>query len=98
LNLNVWATQGLFPDLVVLLNLDPHEGLARAGAEPDRIESEDLTFHARVSDAYTKIADEHPQRFCVVDASSSQDEVHKHVRAALDRLLAQAGGDRSGAT
>jgi len=98
LNLNTWATQGLFPDLVVLLNLDPQEGLARAGADLDRIESEDLTFHARVSDAYNKIADEHPERFVVVDARGSPDEVHAHVRVALDRLLSDAGGDRSGPT
>src|SRR5207302_4707731 len=41
LTLNAWATQGLFPDLVLLLHLDPEVGLARAGKDPDRIESED---------------------------------------------------------
>jgi len=63
--LNDWATQGLTPDLVVLLNLDPEEGLSRAAQDPDRIEAEDLAFHAKVSDAYLRIAEENPERFAV---------------------------------
>jgi dTMP kinase len=89
LNLNAWATQGLFPDLVVLLHIEPEEGLSRAQAKgPDRIESEELTFHAKVSDAYLRLADEHPDRFVVVDAAGSPQDVHQRVRAALDRVLA----------
>ena len=89
LTLNAWATQGLFPDLVVLLHLDPEVGLARAKAHvsPDRIESEDLEFHARVADAYLKIADEHPDRFAVIDAMGTPEEVHARVREAIDRVL-----------
>ncbi len=40
LTLNVWATQGLFPDLVILLHLEPEAGLLRSLEEPDRIEME----------------------------------------------------------
>ena len=87
LTLNTWATQGLFPDLTILLNLEPAAGLARAGDELDRIESEDLAFHAKVSEAYLKIADEHPQRFVVVDASQTEDAVAEQIRVALDRLF-----------
>jgi dTMP kinase len=89
LTLNAWATQGLFPDLVVLLQLDPEVGLARAkaGDELDRIESEDLEFHARVADAYLKIADEHPDRFAVVDANGTPEEVHVRVKEAIERVL-----------
>jgi dTMP kinase len=89
LMLNAWATQGLFPDLVVLLNLEPTEGLSRArdAGVADRIESEDLSFHARVSDAYLHIAEEHPDRFAVVDATGTPEEVHKRVREAIDQVL-----------
>jgi dTMP kinase len=87
LTLNVWATQGLFPDLVVLLHLEPEEGMARAIGDPDRIESEDAAFHAKVADAYLRIAEEHPERFAVVDASRSEEDVHKGVLEALLRLL-----------
>src|SRR6266581_1747783 len=71
LTLNAWATQGLFPDLVVLLHMEPGVGLSRAGPEPDRIESEEPAFHARVADAFLRIADEHPERYVVVDGSGT---------------------------
>src|SRR5207247_2134036 len=87
LTLNVWATQGLFPDLVVLLHLEPEVGMSRAAGDPDRIESEDVAFHAKVADAYLRIAEEHPERFLVVDASKTTDEVHKEIREGLLRLL-----------
>ena len=92
LTLNAWATQGLFPDLVVLLHIDPTAGLARALQDgADRFEAEDLAFHARVSDAYLRIAEEHPDRVAVVDASGTPEEVHARVRPALDRVL--TGGE-----
>ena len=94
LTLNVWATQGLFPDLVVLLHLEPEEGLARGKDLPDRIEQESLAFHARVTDAYLKIADEHPDRFHVVDARGTPEEVQVRVREGIDRLLAEREQDR----
>ena len=89
LSLNVWATQGLFPDLVVLLHLEPEEGLKRAGAEVDldRIESEGMDFHAKVADAYLHIAEEHPERVVVIDATQSPDQVHDAVMNALRGIL-----------
>jgi dTMP kinase len=89
LTLNVWATQGLFPDLVILLHLDPEEGLSRAEREAgaDRIESEGPPFHAKVADAYLKIAEEHPERIVVVDAGQTADLVHRQVRDALLRVV-----------
>jgi len=87
LTLNVWATQGLFPDLVVLLHIEPDQGLARSTGVPDRMELEGTDFHAKVADAYLKIAEEHPERFVVVDAERPVDEVFDGVREALDRVL-----------
>ena len=52
---------GLFPDLVLLLHLEPEAGLLRSLEEPDRIELEGQDFHAKVSDAYLRIAEEHPE-------------------------------------
>ncbi len=91
--LNAWATQGLFPDLVLLLHIEPEEGIARAGADGalDRIESEDLAFHAKVADAYLRIAEEHPERFVVIDASGSMDDVQARVEQALDRFFQENG-------
>jgi dTMP kinase len=87
LSLNVWATQGLFPDLEILLNLEPDRGLSRVDTQPDRIEAEDQGFHARVADAFLRIAEDHPERFVVVDADAPPHVVHERVREALVRFL-----------
>jgi dTMP kinase len=87
LSLNVWATQGLFPDLVILLHIDAEAGLARVGEEQDRIESEDGAFHSNVADAFLKIADDHPERFRIVDADAAPDVVHTRVREELLNFL-----------
>ena len=97
LTLNVWATQGLFPDLVILLHLEPVAGLLRSLEEPDRIEMESGDFHAKVSNAYLKIAEEHPERFVVIDANGPPETVHEQVKEALGRVLKERedvdGGD-----
>jgi dTMP kinase len=98
LTLNAWATQGLFPDLVILLHLEPEEGLARSDGAPDRFESEDMAFHAKVADAYLKIAEEHPDRFHVVDAKGTPAEVHERVQVGLDRVLGRILEGRAGPT
>jgi dTMP kinase len=97
LTLNVWATQGLFPDLVILLHLEPERGLLRSTEAPDRMELEGQDFHAKVADAYLKIAEEHPERFVVVDADKEPSEVFEDVKAALDRVVRDRE-DHAGAT
>ena len=87
LTLNVWATQGLFPDVVILLHVEPELGLERAGDDIDRIEREGSPFMAKVADAYLRIAEEHPERFVVIDSGRPPDLVHKDVRDALRRLV-----------
>lgn len=87
LTLNVWATQGLFPDLVILLHLEPEAGLLRSLDEPDRIEMEGGDFHAKVADAYLRIAEEHPERFVVVDADGPPEQVHEQVVEALKHVV-----------
>lgn len=93
LTLNVWATQGLFPDLVILLHLEPEAGLLRSLEEPDRIEMEGGDFHAKVSDAYLRIAEEHPERFVIVDADDTPEKVHERVIEALKRVLKERDDD-----
>jgi dTMP kinase len=96
LTLNVWATQGLFPDLVLLLHLEPEAGLLRSLEEPDRIEMEGEDFHAKVADAYLRIAEEHPERFVVVDADQTPESVHLQVVEALGRVLKEREDDEHG--
>lgn len=65
---------GLMPELTLILDLDPEIGLARAagrrspGESVDRFESETLTFHRRLREAYLEIARQEPQRCAVLDA------------------------------
>jgi dTMP kinase len=87
LSLNVWGTQGLFPDLVILLHVEPELGLARSTEEPDRMEREGQAFLAKVADGYLRIAEEHPERFVVIDAAREPSEVFDDVRAAIEKAL-----------
>jgi len=83
LHLNEWATDELLPDLVILLHLDAERGLERLEGDPDRMESEDVSFHRKVGEAYLHLAREYPSRFAVVDASGTKEQVHTQVRAAV---------------
>jgi dTMP kinase len=93
LTLNVWGTQGLFPDLVILLHLEPERGLLRSTEAPDRMELEGQEFHAKVADGYLKIAEEHPERIVVVEADQPPGAVHDEVRKALDKALGERQDD-----
>jgi dTMP kinase len=86
---NRFATGGLLPDLVVLLDLDPAEGFDRRAERRDRIEVEDLGFHRRVRDAFRELAAADPDRFAVVDAAAPTDRVAAAVLAAVLALLEQ---------
>jgi dTMP kinase len=84
---NRFATGGLLPDLVVLLDLDPGDGLRRRARDPDRIEAQDIDFHRRVRDAFRDLAAADPGRFAVIDAAAPVSEVAARVRAAVQALL-----------
>jgi dTMP kinase len=81
--LSAWATGGLEPDLVVLLDVAPDVGAARLGRRPDRMEAAGGDFHRRVTDGYRALAAS-AERWVVVDGSGSVDEVADRVRAAYD--------------
>ncbi len=85
--LSRWATGGLVPDLVVLLDVDPVVGLARAGSEPDRIEAESLAFHERVRQGFLDLAESDPDRYLVVPADQPVQVVQEALRTRLAALL-----------
>jgi dTMP kinase len=84
---NRFATGGLLPDLVVLLDLDPADGLARRARDPDRIEAQDIDFHRRVREAFRDLAAADPGRFAVIDATAPVPDVATRVQAAVLALL-----------
>lgn len=80
--LNDIALGGVWPDVVVLLRVDPSVGLDRQKAS-DRIGGEPSEFHVRVAQAFDELAEAEPKRFVVVDASKAVDDV---VAEVLDCL------------
>lgn len=82
--LSQWATDGLLPDVTVLLDLDPAVGRSRRGPGGDRLEQEAEEFHQRVRAGFRALAEEHPQRYLVVDATLPAQEVAALVR---DRIV-----------
>ena len=87
--LSRWATGGLRPDLVVLLDVDPVVGLARAGDQPDRIEAESLAFHARVREGFLELAGGDVDGYLVVPADQEPRLVHRAVVARVESLVAR---------
>ena len=69
------ATQDLKPDLTILLDISPEQGLARKRSLKDRFELEDLSFHRQVREGYAKIAAAEPDRWLVIDASLPKGRV-----------------------
>ncbi len=76
------ATDGLWPDLTLLLAVDPEVGLGRADGE-DRFEAEGLELQRAVATAYEEIAVIASDRVVVIDASGSVEQVHDRVMEAV---------------
>ena len=81
------ATDGLWPDLTLLLKIDPAFGLGRADGE-DRFEQEGLGLQQQVAVAYEEIAMIASDRVVVVDASGSPEEVHERIMEVVDERAA----------
>lgn len=88
---NQLACQGLTPDLTLLLDCPVEVGLARArqriaatsGPREERFELEALEFHQRVRNGYLTLAAEEPQRFVLVDAHNTPQQVAEQIAAAV---------------
>jgi dTMP kinase len=85
--LNLWAVEGLLPDLTVLLDLDPVVGLTRLTGEPDRLERAGAEFHARTRKAFLDRAAADPHRWLVVDASQPVEAIAKRVHERVAQLV-----------
>jgi dTMP kinase len=90
--LSSWASDGLEPDLVVLLDVEPLVAAARQGSRPlDRLEARDAAFHRRVRDGYRALAEADSVRWAVVDGSGSESEVAARVWDAYSAWAAGGG-------
>ncbi len=87
--LDAAATGGLVPDMTIILDLSPEDGLRRKfgdarGASGDRIERNEPEFHRRVREGFLEYARRCPERTAVVDAARSEDEVLAEIRRVLE--------------
>jgi dTMP kinase len=85
---NNTATQGLKPDLTILLDITAEDGLARKkGRKKDRFEREELAFHQRVRQGYLKLAADEPGRWLVADASQPKQKIAQIIWQRVSHLL-----------
>lgn len=95
------ATRGLRPDVTILLDVDPREGLERVlrvkksekrGGNRDRMENESLAFFERVRTGYLEMAAREPDRFQVIKVTADEDATFRKVKTAIGKLLRGSPG------
>lgn len=95
--LNSLASAGIVPDLTLLLDIAPDEGLkrafkridAKAGLKEDRFEKESLEFHKKVRAGFLRMAEKEPGRFKVIDGSLTAEEIHGRIRGVIKGMKGQ---------
>jgi len=83
------ATQGRIPDLTLLFDIDPAQGIARraAAGASNRIDREPLDFHRRVREGFLAIARGAPDRVVVLDASMASDTIESRCWSVIEERL-----------
>ncbi|RMG43895.1 MAG: dTMP kinase [Candidatus Dadabacteria bacterium] len=89
--INDIAVQGCYPDIIILLDLDPEEGLRR-NSNPtknvvDSFEAEDIEFHRRLRHGFLEIAENYNEPFFVIDAAQPADEIFNQVLPLINHWL-----------
>ncbi len=92
-SMNMLSTDGLIPDITLLIDCDPALGLKRAwkrigsvkGRKEDRFEREDIIFHERVREGYLKLAKVEPRRIKVIDGSREIPLIHKEICGIIEK-------------
>jgi dTMP kinase len=83
------ATGGVWPDLTILLRIDPDRAARRIGRrKADRFEEEGIELQRRVAEGYDEVARRHPERVRVIDADGDRDAVHRAVLAEVQGVRA----------
>ncbi len=86
-----WATDDLWPDLAILLDVPAATSAERMKDPPDRMESAGIDFHARVHHGFHDLAQHEPDRWLVIDGTGSVDDVAARVSAGYDEWLRSRG-------
>ncbi len=83
--INRWFLQDIWPDLTIVLDIDPAQSLNRLSGKKDRLESETLDFHRKVREGFLKLKDLYPQRIKIVDAAQNPDAIFKTILLELEK-------------
>ncbi len=78
-NINGWFLKDTWPDLTVILDVDPAQSLKRLRGKKDRLEKETLAFHQRVREGFLKVHSMYPNRTTIVDASQCPEQVFETI-------------------
>jgi len=85
---NDFATEGLKPDLTILMDVPPEEGLNRIKSrKKDRFEQEDIEFHRKIREGYLRLAADESERWLVVDATLSKERIKKIIWEKVSTLI-----------
>jgi len=84
-----FATDGVTPDLTILLDIDVEDGLKRKtqNSEWNRMDAKTVEFHQRVRAGYLEMVENEPQRWVVVDAGGAWNDVQKELRVLVNAKL-----------
>ena len=90
-DINMFATENTWPDLTLLFDIPPELGLERISInknrEVNRLDLETLEFHKKVRQTFLNLAEKYSERFVIIDASKSREEVADDaLKAILKRL------------
>ncbi|MFE7064874.1 dTMP kinase [Sutcliffiella sp. NPDC057660] len=95
LSINEFATEKKMPSLTIYFDIEPEEGLKRIAAnnkrEINRLDQEELDFHYRVKEGYSKVIEKYRERFLMIDASKDFDTVYASVKGELTGYLKKQG-------
>lgn len=87
--INDFATNKLEPDLTIILDLHPNEGLKRKKSqkELDRLEMEKIDFHIKVSEGYRTLATANTKRILLLNANDSIENINNEIISKINTLL-----------
>lgn len=93
--LNRYGTDGLKPDLTILLDLTAEIGISRIRRNRkenlDRLESESIEFHERVRRGYLQVAASEPERFVVIDGTLGEEEIFGRIKEEVTKRFGVEG-------
>ena len=86
-SLNNLATESLLPDLSFYFRIDPDLAMQRATGAKDRMEQTDDVFRHKVAEGYEALYQSHPERYCLIHADASVEQVHKQVINGFEKWV-----------